>query len=238
LVEGVVALEEALSAGAEVTDVFVSPGAAPEVESPAAKRGARVFRVNAAVLASLADTATPQGVVARARIPSPAISDLDLTDALVLVLADVRDPGNCGALMRSALAAGASGVIAARGSVDPLHPKTVRASAGAIFRVPVVRELTLEDGIRQLREEGLSIIGADHGAPEAFETTDLTIPLALVVGNEAWGLPPASASLLDSKIGIPMPGPAESLNAGIAGSILLFEAVRRRRAVGGTRARD
>jgi tRNA G18 (ribose-2'-O)-methylase SpoU len=106
----------------------------------------------------------------------------------------------------------------------------VRSSAGALFRIPVVRDLTLEDGVRQLRQEGLSIIGADQTAPEAFETTDLTVPLALVVGNEAWGLPAESAHLLDSRIGIPMPGPAESLNAGIAGSILLFEAVRRRRA--------
>jgi RNA methyltransferase, TrmH family len=119
--------------------------------------------------------------------------------------------------------------VFAAGAVDPFHPKSVRATAGSIFRLPVVRGLQLQDALTVMRDEGLDIVGADAGAPEAFDRVDLTRRLALVLGNEAWGLPAGAQELLDEKVGIPMPGPAESLNVGIAGSILLFECVRRRR---------
>jgi TrmH family RNA methyltransferase len=237
-----------LRAGADVVEVFVVPEASEEIDSLAAAADVPVHRVSEKVLASVSDTATPQGVVARVRSPALSIGELELGAGLVVVLADVRDPGNAGTLMRSALAAGADGVVACSGAVDPLHPKTVRASAGAIFRISLVRGVDVGAAIEALSARGLVLVGADQNGAEAW-TADLTRPLALVVGNEAWGLGSAGSGTrvasgdedssvgsrvrpaLDEIVSIPMPGPTESLNAGIAGSVLLFEALRQRASV-------
>jgi RNA methyltransferase, TrmH family len=227
LVEGPVVVAEALKSGASITELFVVPGAAEEIEALAAGAGVPVHQVNEPVLASIADTATPQGVVARVAVGQVDIEDLELSAGLVVVLADVRDPGNAGTLMRSALAAGADTVVACAGAVDPLHPKSVRASAGAIFRIPLVRGVTVEACTADLRARGLVTVGADQTGPSAW-SVDLTRPIALVIGNEAWGLAPGVRTLLDEIVSMPMPGPAESLNAGIAGSLLMFEALRQR----------
>lgn len=221
---------EALSAGADVVEVFVVPGASEEIESLAAAADIPVHRVSEPVLASVSDTATPQGVVARVQSPALSIEELELRSGLVIVLADVRDPGNAGTLIRSALASAADGVVACSGVVDPLHPKTVRASAGAIFRISLVRGVDLGAAVEALRARGLVAVGADQNGADAW-TADLTRPLALVIGNEAWGLGSTVRLALDEIVSIPMPGPAESLNAGIAGSVLLFEALRQRASV-------
>jgi RNA methyltransferase, TrmH family len=227
-VEGVIAVAEALESGADVVEIFATPGLDDALAELAASRDVPVIRVTESVLASIADTTTPQGVVATARIHALTLNDISDCD-LVLVLADVRDPGNAGTLLRSAAAAGAGAVIACKGSVDLLHPKTVRASAGSIFAVPIVRDATVEEAAAQLKAHGLTVLGADQTGPDAFEC-DLSGRLALVVGNEAGGLTAEVRALVDACVGIPMPGRTESLNVGIAGSILLFEAVRQRRA--------
>jgi TrmH family RNA methyltransferase len=149
------------------------------------------------------------------------------------VLAEVRDPGNAGTLVRAAVAAGAEAVVFGAGSVDPLGPKTVRAAAGSLFSVTVIRNVDIRQALAQLRASGFTVVGADARATTSPEQVDLTARVALVLGNEAWGLPAEMVDLLDLTVGIPMPGPVESLNVGIAGSILLFEAVRQRRASGG-----
>ena len=223
-------MAEALRAGADVVEVFVVPGASEETESLATAADVPVHQVSEPVLASVSDTATPQGVVARVRSPALSIEELELRSGLVIVFADVRDPGNAGTLMRSALAAGADGVVACSGAVDPLHPKTVRASAGAIFRISLVRGVDLAAAIEALRARGLVAVGADQNGADVW-SADLTRPLALVIGNEAWGLGSAVRVALDEIVSIPMPGPTESLNAGIAGSVLLFEALRQRASV-------
>ncbi|MGH2753410.1 MAG: TrmH family RNA methyltransferase, partial [Actinomycetota bacterium] len=181
------------------------------------------------VLKAMSDAATPQGSVAVAGIPSVGIADVAGPLDLVLVLAAVRDPGNAGTLVRSAVAAGAGAVVFTDESVDPFGPKTVRASAGTIFLVPVVPAPSLAAVVEELHDRGLTVLGASASAPRAAQETDLTDPVALVLGNEAWGIPAVSRHLLDGEVGIAMPGPAESLNVGMAGSILLFEAVRQRR---------
>jgi len=227
-VEGVIAVAEALESGADVVEVFATSELDDALGELATSRDVPVVQVTESVLASIADTTTPQGVVATVRINALPLDDVSGCD-LVLVLADVRDPGNAGTLLRSAAAAGAGAVISCKGSVDLLHPKTVRASAGSIFAVPIVRDATVYETVTQLKTYGLTVLGADQTGPDAFES-DLSGRLALVVGNEAGGLPPHVKELVDACVGIPMPGRAESLNAGIAGSILLFEAVRQRRA--------
>lgn len=211
----------ALDAGS-VKDLFV------DAEAPFAteflNQGATA--VSGRVIAALTDTATPQGVVA---VAEARTARLDAVEGdLVVVLADVRDPGNAGTLVRSAVAAGAAAVVFATGSVDPFNPKTVRSTAGLLFYVDVVTEVPLRATLEEMRAKGFLLVGAEAGSPVAPVGVDLSGPVALVLGNESWGIDPSARHLLDEVVGIPMPGPAESLNVGIAGSILLFEVVRRR----------
>ena len=229
LVEGPLAIAAALGAGA-VVELFVDRDAvsAGELQHQAERAGVAVHVVTPAVITALSDTIAPQGVVAVARAPTADPGVLERVD-LVVVLAQVRDPGNAGTLIRSSVAAGAGAVVFTKGSVDPFNSKTVRASAGTVFNVPVVIDVTMDEAARRLRAAGTRIVGAHARAERPLDEVDMTAPVALVVGNEAWGLPEGSGELLDDVVGIPMPGPAESLNAGIAGSILLFEAVRQRR---------
>ena len=189
--------------------------------------GATVLEVGDNVLKTLADTASPQGVVAVATTPVFTLEELPEVADLVLVLAQVRDPGNAGALVRSATAVGADCVVFSAGSVDPFGPKTVRASAGAVLRVPVDRSQPLEDALASLRAKGFTIVGADGDADTVLYDLDLTSPTAIVVGNEAWGFD--TAAVFDTAASIPMEPGVESLNVATAGSLFLFEALRQRR---------
>ncbi len=200
-----------------------------DANAPFAERFIRrdAVPVTGQVIASLTDTTTPQGVVAVARTRTAPLADL--TGDLIVVLSGVRDPGNAGTLVRSAVAAGASAVVFASGSVDPFNPKTVRSTAGLLFHVDIVTEVTMAEVAATLGGKGLTLVGADASSLVAPDAVDLTRPVALVLGNESWGIDVSARGLLDEVVGIPMPGPAESLNVGIAGSILLFEASRQRR---------
>lgn len=230
-VEGLRAVADALASSWDIGELFVSEDtpAIQELVAIADVRGVTVTRVTPQVMRGLTDTVTPQGVIAVVSLPEVGLEPL-LSDAdLVLVLAEVRDPGNAGTLVRSAAAAGASVVLFTTGAVDPFSPKTVRAAAGAIFHVPVVAGYDLEGLAGTLRAAGLSLIGAAAAGGRPLGEIDLTARVALVLGNEAWGIGPAATDVLDDIVSIPMPGNAESLNVGIAGSIVLFEAVRQRR---------
>ena len=236
LVEGPNVIGEAFAAGLEVRDLFVNERVFEErtVTAPASEAGVRVWVVGDDILALITDRTTPQGAVAVATDPSQPLDAVAEHD-LVLVLASIRDPGNAGTLVRSAVGAGAGGVIFTTGTVDPLGPKVVRSSAGALFHVDVARAVDLADAVAAMKRSGSKVVGSDARSGTAPEDVDLTGPAALVVGNESWGLPDDQARLLDASIGIPMPGPAESLNVSVAGSILLFEAVRQRRRASSSR---
>lgn len=230
LAEGPRVIRESIEAGASVQEVFlVEDGTIADIIPLAEARGIAVTVVSQPVMAAISDTSSPQGAVALIRERPVVLQDVLAGADLVVVLAQVRDPGNAGSLVRSAVAAGASAVVFTHGSVDPFHPKTVRAASGALFRVPIVRGATLSTAIAAIKGAGIEVIGAASDATTPADGLDLSGPVALVLGNEAWGLPAEDRSLLDRVVGIPMPGPAESLNVGIAGSILLFEVVRQRR---------
>lgn len=223
-------MREALRAGAPVETVFVSTDV--EHFEP---EGAPVVRATPSVLESMSDSVTPQGVVAVVQMRDVELADLGDDADLVVILDQVRDPGNAGTLVRSATAAGAQSVVFTSGAVDPYAPKTVRASAGMLDRVALVRGVPFEDAARSLAARGFAAVGTDASAPTPYDAVDYTRRVAFVVGNEAWGMEPDHRELLTEVVSIPMPGDAESLNAGIAGSILLFEAVRQRRGrLGGT----
>ena len=193
--------------------------------------GARIFELDHGVLPRVAGTVTPQPVLTVARIPRCTLYDLGARrPRLVLVCVDVRDPGNAGTVARSAWAAGADAVVCTEGTVDPWNPKAVRASAGAVLRISMVSaggaaEVLAEMGTWGLRRWGTVVRGgADYAA------ADLSMPSALVLGNEASGLPAAAlAGVLDGLLSIPMAGGAESLNVGMAATVLCFEAARQRR---------
>ncbi|HEV7861262.1 MAG TPA: RNA methyltransferase, partial [Acidimicrobiia bacterium] len=217
---------------------------APEAESQcpalldrAGRRGILVHRLGAGVLERVAGTVTPQPVLAVVRRRAPGLAEVvrggaeDAEPRLLVVGVDVRDPGNGGTLIRSAEAAGAHGVIFCRGSVDVTNPKTVRASAGALFHVPVVEGCDPQEVLGVLGDLGLMRIAAVAHGGERPDRVDLNRPLALLFGNEAQGLPADVLDAVDTRVTIPMPGRAESLNLGMAASILLYEARRQRAAV-------
>ena len=229
VVEGPTLVAEALDSGVALECLFVPPGAAAPVVARAVAAGVPVFDLAPGVLERVAGTVTPQPVLAIART-----LDLDLDElagaSLVVVCVDVRDPGNLGTVLRSAEAAGVGGIICCDGSVDVYNPKCVRASAGSLFHTRIVARGEPVKVLGTLGEWGLRRLGtrADDGRP--YYQVDLTAPTALVLGNEAHGLPASVAGGLDGWVSIPMEGRSESLNVGMAAAVLCFEAARQRAA--------
>ncbi|MBW3668605.1 MAG: RNA methyltransferase [Actinobacteria bacterium] len=222
MVEGGKALAEAMAAGATIEAVYVAPDAADlDIEAP-------LFELAAGVMERVADTVTPQPVLATVGYLDVALGALRTGDFLV-VCVDVRDPGNLGTVLRSAEAAGAHGVVCCGGSVDLYNPKTVRASAGTLFHVPVVAGGDPVEVLERIGGWGMRRLGTAARRGAEYTSVDLTQPIAFVLGNEANGLPADVERHLDDRVTIPMAGRAESLNVGMAASVLCFEAARQRR---------
>lgn len=223
LVEGPQAVREALAAGV-VLRTFCTREAAERHPDLVA---VRPVLVTADDLARLSDTVTPQGLVAVCRVLDADLRDVvDGDPGLVVVCAQVRDPGNAGTVIRCADAFGARGVLLSAGSVEATNPKTVRASVGSIFHLPVVSGLALEAAVDALRQAGYRILAADGAGArdlDALATSgDLTGPVAWLFGNEAWGLPPEQAALADEVVRVGMWGRAESLNLSTAAAVCLY----------------
>lgn len=202
--------------GVEDPDVAALAGAA-------AAAGARVLELAPGVLERVAATVTPQPVLAV--FPMLDVAVVPAGGRFVVVMADVRDPGNAGTVLRTADASGADAVVCSGSTVDPFNPKTVRASAGSLFHVPIVVEHDVAAALGALG--GYRRVGAVVRDGEDYADYDWTQPSALVLGNEAVGLPDDLA--LDARVLIPMHGRAESLNVGMACAVLCFEAARQRR---------
>ncbi len=197
-------------------------------EADAASRYDGAVVVADGVLAKVLDAVTPQPVCAVARARTTALADISL-DGVVVVLAGVADPGNAGALLRSAEAAGASAIIFSDESVDPFAPKCVRAAAGSTFHVPVVSGEGSVPVLEHLGNRNVRRLGTGARDGVAYDAADLQPPLALVLGNEAHGISRDIAACLDGFVHIPMAGDVESLNVTVAGSVVLFEAARQAR---------
>lgn len=232
VLEGETLLGEALDAGVALEAVFVAPvgGALPQVERAAAG-GVRVHELAPGVLERVAGTVTPQPVLAIAPFNDTALDDV-ADAALVVVCVDVRDPGNAGSVLRSAEAAGAGAVVFCRGSVDVFNPKTVRSSAGSLFHVPVVSGGDPVEVLQRLGEWRFLRVATVARDGASYDEVDLTRPVAVVLGNEAQGLPPDLDGHLDVRATIPMVGRAESLNVGVAAALMCFESLRQRRRAG------
>jgi TrmH family RNA methyltransferase len=238
VVEGAELLAAALDAGCAIEAVYVAPegAAVPAVASVAdrvAAAGGRVFDLAAGVMEKVASTVTPQPVVA---VVAYRPAGLDVLDgaSLVVVCVDVRDPGNLGTVIRTADAAGADAVVCCEGTVDPTNPKCVRATAGSLFHVPVVEGGAVADVLAALAARGITTVATVVRGGTDHTEIDWTTPSALVLGNEASGLPAELAGAMDRRATVAMAGRAESLNVSMAAAVVAFEAVRQRRSAGST----
>lgn len=224
--EGPRAVGAALDLGVAPDELVVADGVEPDLVARARTAGSRVTTVAAADLARAVTTRTPQpvaAVVAWRPVTAEAVAERSRATGLpVVVLAGVADPGNAGTILRAAAAAGAAGVLLTAGSVDPANPKCVRASAGALFAVPVAPVADLA----AVAALGLATVGADAGG-RPLDEVDLGGPRALVLGAEAAGLADGG---VDESVALPMEPGVESLNVAMAATVLLYEARRRRSA--------
>jgi RNA methyltransferase, TrmH family len=227
-IEGLHLAQEAVKSGLTLNTVFVRAGNEGLLEQ-LALGNAEVLIVTEEAFSSAAMTEHPQGIAALVEAPEFSVDALLHGTPLVVIAAGLQDPGNLGTLVRSAEAFGATGMILLPGTVSLWNAKTLRASSGSAFRLPVV-SLGADEAFAALRARRVRIFAAvaRQGAGEA----DLRGPSALLLGNEGAGLPDAWVADADARVTIPCPGAVESLNAAVAGSVLLYEAMRQRRVQG------
>ncbi|MGC0420454.1 TrmH family RNA methyltransferase [Embleya sp. AB8] len=244
LAEGPQAVREAVALPGTLRELYITPEVAeryPDLVTGAYDARVPVFTATDEVVAAISQTVTPQGVVALCRfVDVPLAQAMAARPALVAVLANVRDPGNAGTVLRAADAAGAEAVVLTDASVDPYNPKAVRASVGSLFHLPVVTGARIEDTVAALRAAGLRILAAD-GAGDADLDDELDVgglsgPTAWIFGNEAWGLPAETRALADAVVRVPIHGRAESLNLATAAAVCLYASARAQRGSGGCRS--
>ena len=248
LVEGPQAVREVVRF-ASVHELYLTVAAADrygEVVSDARERGIPVHLASDEVLTAMSPDS--QGVVAVANVSSATLEDvLAVRPTLVAILASVRDPGNAGAVLRAADAAGADAVVLTLESVDVHNPKVIRATAGSLFHLPVVTGVALDTVLEALRSAGVGILAADgtgeHDLDDLLDVAgrgtdratdrgsapDLAAPTAWVFGNEAWGLPAHELQLADAVVRVPIRGQAESLNLATAAAVCLYASARAQR---------
>ena len=234
LAEGPQAVREAVDRPGTVLELFVTREAADrhaDIVAAARAVGIAPVYVSGEVMAALCQTVTPQGMVAVCTLTASLLSTLLASrPQLVAVLAHARDPGNVGTVIRAADAAGADGVLMTGDSVDPYNGKSVRASAGSLFHLPICLGHDVATDLPALRDAGIRVLAADgHATIDLDDATDsglLAGPTAWVFGNEAWGLPEATRALADEVVRVPIHGRAESLNLATAAAVCLYASAR------------
>ena len=237
ILEGFKLAAEAVAAGIDVTECAVAPAV---LDGPQAglvarleEKGAAVRVVSPEILDALSETETTQGLLAVARRPAFDEKRLHRGTPLLLVAVGIQNPGNVGALLRAAEAAGATGAYLTGGCADPLSWKALRGAMGSAFRLPHVVGADPADALGRLAARGITTIAAAAAeAATPYDEVDFQGPCAIVVGSEGAGLPAAVEARADVRARIPMAAPVESLNVAVAAGLLLFEAARQRRARG------
>ena len=235
LLDGVHLLEEAMAASVPIQMVALVEDAREDVAAVArraAAGGARVIEVTAAVLAAMTPVRQPSGVVALAQRMEKSLGDaLAAAPQMVLMLDEVQDPGNVGAIVRAADACGVTGVVASRGTADPMGWKALRGSMGSVFRVPVAVRQSLPEAVRTARGMGIQVFAAVPRDGTSLPDCDLRRPLAVLLGGEGAGLSEPLAALAAARLTIPMRPPVESFNVAIAAALISYEAQRQRASV-------
>jgi TrmH family RNA methyltransferase len=225
LLETTKLVQEALKSGWPLVEAFVTEA---WLEKHGPLQGIPTTVVAERLFGQLVTTETPEGVVAIARIPSPEAA-VGVPEGAFFVVADaLQDPGNLGTVIRTADAVGASAVLVGPGTVDPYSPKAVRATMGALFHLPVLVRPTLHEDLERLKAEGVAVYATALRTERSLYDLDLKGKVAWLVGNEGAGLSDEMVQLATEAVSIPMPGQAESLNAGIATGVCLYETLRQR----------
>jgi RNA methyltransferase, TrmH family len=228
LVEGFRFVEEALKSTFQVPYIFLSEEALERWESfqlnELLQSASKLYIVKEAILKLLSSTETPQGVIA---VVNQNNMHLEIKEGFYVLVDKLQDPGNMGTIIRSAHAAGAAGVITTKGTVDIYNEKTLRSTMGSIFNIPIIEDKDLSI-IDSLKNSGFKLIVSSLEDSKNFYEVDLTDNVIIAVGNEGSGISEEIYKLGDMKVKIPMPGNAESLNAGAAASIMMFETVRQK----------
>lgn len=234
LADGPKSVDAALRREGCVADIFATRDATLAHPGLVARAGDRWHVVDDAALSLLSDSVTPAGVVAVCRFVDRPLSVTVSEASLLAICADVRDPGNAGTVIRTCDAAGGDGVVFAGNSVDPYNPKTVRASVGSLFHLPLSTGVTAVEAVRAAQQAGVVVLAADGaGEMDLYEAEDILHgPTAWLFGNEAWGLPAELSGLADHRVRIPIYGQAESLNLSTAAALCLYASARAHRAGG------
>lgn len=236
LLEGPQAAREALGHRPDtLVELFATPTALErhvDVRDAAREAGVEVVFTTEDVLAAMADTVTPQGIVAVARQSPTSVRDVfAASPRLVAICEEVRDPGNLGTIIRAADAAGADAVVLTGRTVDPYNPKVVRATTGSLFHVPVAVGVDLASAVERAHAAGVRVIAADVGGGDFLRSRELLAePTAWLFGNEARGLDESALALADVALRLPIYGAAESLNLATAASVCLYETAFAQRA--------
>ena len=225
-VEGPKLLEEALRSHLEVLDVFVRRG----VGLTAVPAGVRTFELDAATFKAIQSTEASQGVIALVRPPTFSIRDiLSVPNPRIVVLGRLQDPGNVGTIFRVAESFNATGCVALAGTAAVYNAKTVRASAGSVFRLPHVWNVDLNMLNTELKASGVALVGTSPAADESIETWDWKRPTAVLVGNEGTGSSEEEFRQCDVILRVPQNRKVESLNSAIAVAVILYEASKHER---------
>ena len=189
----------------------------------------KVYTVKDSLFEKISETVNPQGILAVCHIKEFDVTNVDYSNSpFFVVLENVTDPGNMGTLIRTADAAGADGIFLSKGCVDIYNPKVIRSTMGSIFHLPIYRNLNLMDLMEDFKNNNVKTLAAHLKGTSTPYKVDMTTACAVIIGNEANGLSDEISEMASDLVKIPMPGKAESMNAGIAGGILIYEAVRQR----------
>lgn len=181
------------------------------------------------VFDAMAETVTPQGVLAIVKMPEYSLEDMVEKAGTLVLLENVRDPGNLGTIIRTAEAAGVSGVVLSRESVDIYNPKVIRSTMGAVYRVPFVYAEDFQNLLETLKGHGVRLLAAHLKGQKTFDKADYSGKVGILIGNEANGLSEEASMAADEKVLIPMAGSVESLNAAVAAALLMYEAFRKQK---------
>ena len=236
-VEGLRLCEEALHSGLTIEAVIFSEEIARKEKAAGLIEDLgqvckRLASVSEKLLASISYTKTPQGIVLLANRPGSNGTDFrkrQTKSALLVILHGINNPVNVGAILRTAEAAGVTGVITTRHTTDPFSPKSLRGAMGSAFRLPLWTETTYEQVLSWCAQEKIQTVCADVEGTVPYTDVDWTNPTALIVGPESTGLTPDEVTATNVAVRIPMHGKVESLNVGMAAGIVLYEAARQRR---------
>lgn len=232
-IEGIRFVEEALREKADIVKVLVSDkftrtSGAEDILSMINAGGYETLMLSDKLFLEISDTENPQGILAVIKARSYALDEILVPDNFLVILESLQDPGNMGTIIRTADAAGATGIIISKGCVDIYNPKVLRSTMGAVFHVPVYLSDNLTDTIHILKKNGIRICATHLKGSKSHYDISLRNNAAIIIGNEANGISEEIASCADVLVKIPMPGRAESLNASVAAGLLMYEVVRQR----------